>query len=176
MHSAVGWRSSTRFAAKSTIFANFRLGNIRGLLDFDVPLLVSADIAQLWHAIPPDDVHWGMVMGNVVRSLKLAMMSSTDGKNTAGTKPVHPVGEAGNAAADPAEIALVAKRLIAVALAGVGEVGFLPEDDGNMRRVPLGGRPTALVITPDGSNFMSPMNFATRSQLSMSLRPRKVPK
>src|SRR5262249_56938983 len=62
----------------------------------------------------------------------------------------HPVGEAGNAAADPAAIALTAGGEIAVVMSGVGEIGFFPQDDSTFRRVALGGRPTELVVSPDG--------------------------
>jgi YVTN family beta-propeller protein len=128
--------------------------NIRGLaLSADgCRLLVSHQILNSLARTTPDDVHWGMVMGNVVRSLKLRhVVDNAKDIDVLKECVVHPVGEAGNAAADPAEIAIVAKGLIAVALAGVGEVGFLPEVDGNMRRVEVGGRPTALVINPDAS-------------------------
>ena len=128
--------------------------NIRGLaLNADGSrLLVSHQILNSLARTTPDDVHWGMVIGNAVRSLKLRhVLDNAKETDVLRECVVHPVGEAGNAAADPAEIALAANGQIAVALAGVGEVGFLKEDDSNMRRVTVAGRPTALVVTPDGS-------------------------
>jgi YVTN family beta-propeller protein len=89
-------------------------------------------------------------MGNVVRSLKLANVLDREADLLQGSL-AHPVGEAGHAAADPAAIALVARGDVAVVMAGVGEVGFFPEDDSVFRRVALGGRPTELVVSPDGS-------------------------
>ena len=127
--------------------------NIRGLaFNADASrLLVSHQILNSLARTTRDDVHWGMLMGNIVRSLKLGNVLDTEIDVLRGSV-VHPVGEAGNAAGDPATIALAAKGQIAVALAGVGEVGLFSEDDSNMRRVAVAGRPAALVVTPDGSH------------------------
>jgi YVTN family beta-propeller protein len=128
--------------------------NIRGLaLNADGSrLLVSHQILNSLARTTPDDVHWGMVIGNVVRSLKLRNVLDNE-KETDVLKEcvVHPVGEAGNAAADPEQIVLTRQGQIAVALAGVAEVGFFSEDDSNMRRVAVAGRPAALVVSPDCS-------------------------
>lgn len=160
--------------------------NIRGLaLNSDGSrLLVSHQILNPLARTTPDDVHWGMLMGNVVRSLKLRNVLGNE-KDIDVLKEcvVHPVGEAGNAAADPAQIALVAKGLIAIALAGVGEVGLLSEDDSNMRRVAVGGRPAALVVSPDGRHVyaadelrdtVSAVNVAAatkRAEISLGPQP-----
>jgi YVTN family beta-propeller protein len=125
--------------------------NIRGLaLNVDGSrLLVSHQILNSLARTTPDDVHWGMLMGNVVRSLKLANVLDKE-TDLLKDSIVHPVGEAGNAAADPAAIALTNAGDVAVVLAGVGEIGFFPEDDSKFRRVVLGGRPTELVMSPAG--------------------------
>jgi cytochrome c peroxidase len=112
-------------------------------------LLVSHQILNTLARTTPDDVHWGMLMGNVVRSLKLANVLDKDADILRGSL-AHPVGAAGSAAADPAAIALTAGGEIAVAMAGVGEVGLFPEDDSTFRRIPLGGRPTEMVLSADG--------------------------
>jgi len=128
--------------------------NIRGLaVNGDGSrLLVSHQILNSLARTTPDDVHWGMLMGNIVRSLKLHnVLDKEKESDVLRESVVHPVGEAGNAAADPAEIALAAKGQFAVALAGVGEVGLFSEADSNMRRVTVAGRPAALVVSPDGS-------------------------
>jgi YVTN family beta-propeller protein len=126
--------------------------NIRGLaLNGDGSrLLVSHQILNALARTTPDDVHWGMLMGNVVRSLKLANVLDKGADILRGSL-AHPVGEAGNAAADPAAISLTAGGEIAVAMSGVGEIGFFPEDDSTFRRVALGGRPTELVVSSDGA-------------------------
>jgi len=125
--------------------------NIRGLtLNADGSrLLVSHQILNALARTTPDDVHWGMLMGNVVRALKLENVLAKEA-DVLRESVVHPVGEAGNAAADPAAIALTATGEIAVVLAGVGEIGFFPENDSAFRRVALGGRPTEVVMSPDG--------------------------
>jgi len=126
--------------------------NIRGLaLNADgTRLLVSHQILNALARTTPDDVHWGMLMGNVVRSLRLVNVLDKEADILRGSL-AHPVGEAGNAAADPAAVALTAGGEIAVVMSGVGEIGFFPEDDSTFRRVVLGGRPTALVVSPDGT-------------------------
>ncbi len=126
--------------------------NIRGLaLNADGSrLLVSQQILNSLARTTPDDVHWGMVMGNVVRSLVLRNVLDEE-IDILREGIVHPVGEAGNAAADPAEIALTAKGQFAIALSGVGEVGLFSEKDSTMRRVAVAGRPATLAVAPDGS-------------------------
>jgi len=126
--------------------------NIRGLaLNADGSrLLVSHQILNALARTTPDDVHWGMLMGNVVRSLKLANVLDKEADILRGSL-AHPVGAAGNAAADPAAIALIHGGQIAVVMSGVGEIGFFPEDDSTFQRVSLGGRPTELVVSSDGN-------------------------
>ena len=60
---------------------------------------------------------------------------------------MHPVGEAGKRCRRPGAIASTSTGQIAVVLAGVGEIGFFPENDSAFRRVALGGRPTEVVMT-----------------------------
>jgi YVTN family beta-propeller protein len=134
--------------------------NIRGLtLNADGSrLLVSHQILNSLARTTVDDVHWGMLMGNVVRSLNLGNVLDLT-IDALRESVVHPLGEAGNAAADPATIALAAKGRIAVALAGVGEIGLLSEDETNMHRVAISGRPTALVVSPDGRHVYAADEF-----------------
>ena len=130
--------------------------NIRGLaMNADGSrLLVSHQILNSLARTTPDDVHWGMVMGNVVRSLKLRnVLASEKETDVLRDSVVHPVGEAGNAAADPAALVPVGTGQVAVALSGIGEVGLLSEADSTMRRVAVSGRPAALVVTPDGNQI-----------------------
>jgi YVTN family beta-propeller protein len=124
--------------------------NIRGLaLNADGSrLLISHQILNALARTTPDDVHWGMLMGNVVRSLKLTNVLDKEADILRGSL-AHPIGESGNAAADPAAIALTAGGEIAVVMSGIGEIGFFPEDDSAFRRVSLGGRPTELAVSPD---------------------------
>jgi DNA-binding beta-propeller fold protein YncE len=121
--------------------------NIRGLaLNADGSrLLVSHQILNTLARTTPDDVHWGMLMGNVVRSLRLVNVLDKEA-DILRESLAHPVGQAGNAAADPAAIALTAGGQIVVALAGVGEIGIFPEDDLAFQRVPVGGRPTEIGV------------------------------
>jgi len=111
-------------------------------------LLVAHQILNSLARTTFEDVHWGMLMGNVVRSLNLDHVLDKEADLLRGGV-VHPVGKARNAAADPAAIALTGTGELAVVLAGVGEIAFFPEDDTKFRRVSLGGRPTELVMSPD---------------------------
>jgi len=136
--------------------------NIRGLaLNAEGNrLLLAHQVLNSLARTTIDDVHWGMLMGNVVRSLELNNVLDPSGDVLKGSL-AHPLGEAGHAAADPAAIAVVGRDHtpgsvdanhgeLAVAMSGVGELGLFSEDKLDFRRVPLGGRPTELVVSRDG--------------------------
>ena len=126
--------------------------NIRGLaLNADGSrLLVSHQTLNALARTTPDDVHWGMLMGNVVGSLKLSHVLDKDVDILRGSL-VHPLGQPGNAAADPADVALASGGRVVVALAGVGEIGLFREDDSEFHRISVGGRPTTMVLSSDGT-------------------------
>jgi YVTN family beta-propeller protein len=91
-----------------------------------------------------------MLMGNVVGSLKLSHVLDKDVDILRGSL-VHPLGQPGNAAADPADVALASGGRVVVALAGVGEIGLFREDDSEFHRISVGGRPTTMVLSSDGT-------------------------
>jgi mono/diheme cytochrome c family protein len=172
-------------AARGTIASIRELPahNIRGLsLNPDGSrLLVSHQILNSLARTTPDDVHWGMLMGNVVRALKLDHVRDPKA-DLLRESVVHPVGEAGNAAADPAEVEPATHGRIVVALSGVGEIGVFPEDDSEFHRVAVGGRPTALALSTgcsrafaadELSDCVSVVDLETHARLAtISLGPR----
>jgi YVTN family beta-propeller protein len=128
--------------------------NIRGLMvNADGKrLLVAHQILNSLARTTSDDIHWGMLMGNVVRSLSLRNV--VDGKaDLMRDSDVYPVGDAWKAGSDPGPLALLKGGRIAVALGGVGEIGILDGYDSRMQRIATVARPTAVVVSPDGKSI-----------------------
>jgi mono/diheme cytochrome c family protein len=125
--------------------------NIRGLaIDADrTRLLVAHQLLNELARTTPDDVHWGMLMGNVVRSLDLKNVVDKKADLLRGSI-VHPLGDSRRPAADPGPLALLADGRIIVGLAGVGEIGILSEGDSSLQRIATVSRPTDLAVSPDG--------------------------
>ena len=123
-------------------------------------LLVAHQVLNALARTTTDDVHWGMLMGNVVRSLELRTLLDKSADVLKGSL-AHPLGEAGHAAADPGAIAVAGldhrrgavnatRGELAVALSGVGELCLFSEESLDFRRVAIGGRPGELVVSHDG--------------------------
>ncbi|MBI3862327.1 MAG: cytochrome C peroxidase [Planctomycetia bacterium] len=128
--------------------------NIRGLAinAEGTRLLVAHQILNSLARTTPDDVHWGMLMGNVVRSLDLQKVIDPKSDPFRGSS-VDPVGDAWKAGADPGPLALLPDGRTVVALAGVGEIGILRGYDSGLLRIPAGVRPTTLALSPDGNRI-----------------------
>lgn len=123
--------------------------NIRGLaLSHDGRrVLLSHQVLNRHAHTSFDDVHWGSVMQNVVRTLHVADLVDPAADVAAGSR-VLPVGDVGKAAGDPAAVAPVADDQFVVVSAGVGEV-FLSRERGlPTAGVPVGVRPTAVISNP----------------------------
>ncbi len=125
--------------------------NIRGVaIDADgTRLLVAHQVLNELARTTPDDVHWGMLMANVVRSLDLKNVVDKKADPLRGSV-VHPLGDARRPAADPGPLALVADGRIIVALAGVGEIGILSRANSSLQRIATVSRPTDIAVSPDG--------------------------
>jgi YVTN family beta-propeller protein len=89
-----------------------------------------------------DDIRWGNVITNGVRSLSLEDVL-TPGADLLRHSHLHALGEFRRGAADPAGLAVVAGKTI-VALAGTGEVAIGSPPRGDWLRLRIGRRPTAL--------------------------------
>ena len=123
--------------------------NVRSMLvspDGQKLLVAHQMLNDLAHTIR-NDVHWGMLMSNDLRWLKLESVLAGGNELYFGSH-MHPLGEAGNGAADPAGIAMSDSGTVVVALAGVGEVAFGKESDFSLFRLQVGKRPTAVAIVP----------------------------
>ncbi len=106
-------------------------------------------------------VFWGGVVANVLRivSLDELFKASAAAENIAesGRLPevpiVHwsliPLGEPGNAAGDPADIAVASTGNTIAALSGVNQVGIADAPERTMTRLDVGRRPTAVALSGD---------------------------
>jgi YVTN family beta-propeller protein len=99
-----------------------------------------------------EDVHWGSLLSNHLRVLRLdaVLAARTDGDLLRGSRLLD-LGNTGNGAGDPSAVAFDRDGGIAVALAGVDEVGLGRSPTARLRPVGVGRRPTALAVAPGGS-------------------------
>lgn len=120
--------------------------NIRGMeVSPNGEMLIVAHqmLNELAHTIN-GDIHWGLLMSNDLRWLKLDGVL-TPGSDLYAGAHMHPLGEAGNAAGDPAGLTLTANGAVVVSLGGVGEIAIGTEDDFSLYRIHVGKRPTSVV-------------------------------
>lgn len=124
--------------------------NIRGLaVNAERTMLIVSHqmLNELAHGVR-NDVHWGLLMSNDLRWLRLDVV--LDGQqNLYDGGHMHPLGEAGSATADPAGVVVAPDGTVVVALGGVGEVAVGRESDYQLRRTRVGERPTNLAVSQD---------------------------
>lgn len=125
----------------------FPAHNIRGLarsVDGGKLIVAHQMLNELAQAIQ-GDVHWGLMMSNDLRWLRLEAVLSPP--VVAAENPreelyrgahMHPLGEPGRGGGDPAGLAVAKDGTVLVTLGGVNEVGIGKEDDFQMKR--LGGK------------------------------------
>jgi len=124
--------------------------NIRGLdvsADGTMLLVAHQMLNELAHTVR-NDVHWGLLMSNDLRWLKLDNILQ-EGVDIYAGAHMHPLGEAGSATGDPSSLQVAPSGAVVVALGGVGEIALGKEDDFSLRRVKVGRRPTALLVRED---------------------------
>jgi YVTN family beta-propeller protein len=127
--------------------------NIRGLAtSTDGRTLIVAH--QTLHRLARtsfEDVHWGSLIGNHLRVLRLdaVMAAGTDADLLRGSV-LRDLGEVGNAAADPSGLAVGRSGDLMVALGGVNEVALGRDPASALRRTAVGGGPAAVAIDPKG--------------------------
>jgi YVTN family beta-propeller protein len=124
--------------------------NIRGLaMSADgTRVLVSHQTLNSRGTTSRDDIHWGNLITNGVRELRLASVLDAKADLLRNSR-LHRLGDIGRGAADPAGVAALSGGKTVVALAGVGEVAIGgPKED--WQRISVGRRPTALTLSPDG--------------------------
>jgi YVTN family beta-propeller protein len=121
--------------------------NIRGLaLDHTGSRLLLAH-QMLKPTIPAarDEIHWGNLLTNNVRSLALERVLDPSADVQADEVLYH-LGDVGQGAGDPAGLAALPDGRLMIALAGVREVAIGPEKGGKWDRVAVGTRPTAITM------------------------------
>lgn len=125
--------------------------NIRGLgLSSNGKMLVVAhQMLNDYAHTTRNDVHWGLLMSNDLRWLKLDRVLSGDGDLFDGGH-MHPLGHAGNATGDPAGLTVLPDGTVVVTLGGVGEIAQGKESDFSLQRMKVGTRPTTIVASRDG--------------------------
>jgi YVTN family beta-propeller protein len=123
--------------------------NIRGLAlngAGDRLLVSHQTLSPLAHT-DFEDLHWGRLMTNVAHALSLDSVLEPNADLLRESRTFR-LGDVGNAAGDPAGIALLADNRIAIAYSGVGEVALLQEGRPGQKRISAGRRPTALAVHP----------------------------
>jgi YVTN family beta-propeller protein len=125
--------------------------NIRGLAwsSDGRKLFVSHQRVNRLGYTSQSDLHWGSVVSNVIRSLERATLEQPKTDVLAGSQLVE-LGDVGNGAGDPAALAVMKDGGLRVALAGVGEVASGRFESGQFRRLAVGIRPTAVLVSPIG--------------------------
>lgn len=125
--------------------------NVRGLglsADGEKILVAHQMLNELAHTIR-NDVHWGMLMSNDLRWLKVDAVLA-GGRETYFGSHMHPLGEPGQGAGDPGGLDVAADGTVVVTLSGAGSIALGKEDEFSLHRVDVGRRPTAVKIAANG--------------------------
>ncbi len=96
-----------------------------------------------------DDIHWGMLLTNVVREIPVAVLLGQNPSVTSASR-IWNLGEVGQGAGDPAEIAVLGNGEILVTLAGTGHIlsGHFGEPPSTVTET--GARPSSLAVDEFG--------------------------
>jgi cytochrome c peroxidase len=127
--------------------------NIRGLgvSPNGQMLLVSHQMLnELAHTIR-NDVHWGLLMSNDLRWLKIDSILA-GGRETYFGSHMHPLGEAGQGGGDPGGLDVAADGTVIVTMSGAGQVSVGKEADFSLHRIDVGQRPVAVKLAPGGKS------------------------
>jgi len=113
-------------------------------------LLVSHQTLNRLAYSTSEDIHWGSVVSNGLRSLDRDALTNP-ASDVLEHSHLFQLGDVGNGAGDPASITLTKEGTVYVALAGVGEIAAGRPEKGEFQRLHVGLRPTALAMSADGS-------------------------
>jgi YVTN family beta-propeller protein len=146
--------------------------NIRGLgvsSDGKKILVAHQMLNDLAHTIQ-NDVHWGMLMSNDLRWLKVES-ALAGGKELYFGAHMHPLGEPGKGSGDPGGLDMSAAGTVVVTLSGINHVTLGKEDDFSLYRVPVGRRPVAVKIAQAGDvAYVANMHDDSLSVVSLADR------
>lgn len=125
--------------------------NIRGLAlaPDGKSLAIAHQTLNLLARTTFDDVHWGLLIGNLVRILAIDAVREPGADLLKGSRVID-LGDVGRGAGDPSALANDTKGGLVIALGGVDEIELAPRTGQPPRRVAVGGHPTALAIGPEG--------------------------
>lgn len=115
---------------------------------------IHNDLAETSH----NDVHWGVLMTNVLRWMPLSSILDPSKPILTGSQS-HLTGDSSAAGGDPVEVAVSAQGHAIVALGGVNEVALGFEKDFTLTRARVGQRPTAAAVTADGKTAIIANTF-----------------
>jgi len=129
----------------------FPAHNIRGmrLSNDNQMLIVSHQMLNEFAHTVQNDVHWGLLMANDLRWLKLDAVLSAD-SNFYGGGYMHPLGQPGEGSGDPSRFAVTASGTTVTTISGTNQIAFGDHGDGSFARIEVGRRPTDVVVTADG--------------------------
>ena len=122
--------------------------NVRGLelsASGEMLLIAHQMLNELAHTVR-NDVHWGLLMSNDLRWLRLENVIKGGEEMYTGAH-MHPLGEAGSATGDPTGMVITKDGTVVVILGGVGEIAYGREDDFSLQRIKVGLRPMDIVVT-----------------------------
>jgi YVTN family beta-propeller protein len=125
--------------------------NIRGLgtsTSREMLVLSHQMLNDLAHSIR-NDIHWGLLMSNDLRWLKIDSLLA-GGEQLYRGGHMHPLGESGRGGGDPGGLDIASDGTVIVAISGVNEVALGKENDFAMQRLKVGRRPTAVKLAADG--------------------------
>lgn len=121
--------------------------NIRGLelsASGEMLLIAHQMLNELAHTVR-NDVHWGLLMSNDLRWLRLENVIKGGEEMYTGAH-MHPLGEAGSATGDPTGMVITKDGTVVVTLGGVGEIAYGQEDDFSLQRIKVGLRPMDIIV------------------------------
>lgn len=110
---------------------------------------LTQQILQSGASTTYDDIHWGDLLTNVVRSLAVSDLLDPRTDLLAQSQVVN-LGQTGRAMGDPAGVAVRNDGTLIVTLAGVDELALRRGAGRDWERVAVGARPTAVTLTADG--------------------------
>lgn len=129
--------------------------NIRGLApshDGD-RLLLAQQYVHDNSETSRDDIHWGTLLNNMVRTVSMVDVANPDADLRDRSRTLF-LGDVERGGADPAGLLVRSNGKLIVPLAGVNEVAIDRSLGFEWKRVAVGRRPTALALTPDEATLL----------------------
>ncbi len=124
--------------------------NIRGiaLSEDKSRVFISQQILNELARAKFDDLHWGVLMTNVLRHISVETLLNPTADLLDDARTVQ-LGDVGSGTGDPAELANVPDGQFIVALAGVNQVAVTRDQPFREQRISVGARPTAILVNDD---------------------------